>query len=257
MGAFTSRITDTPAPSTPRAFSCSVVVPVYNEVHLIRASIARMLTDFRRLRAPFEILICENGSTDGTSVVAQQLHREHPEVRVEHMTTPNYGLALKHAIGMCRYEVILLLNIDFWSIDFVQAALARLGRYDLVIGSKTMRGARDERPLIRRVITRSFNWFLRQTFGFCGTDTHGLKAFRRQPFSAIVSRCVTDRSLFDTELVLRAEREGLRMTEVPVHVRELRQLSYGALIKRAPETLWNLLCLWIALRRRDSEPLPS
>jgi len=235
------------APSQQRP-SFSIIVPVHNEAEILQGAITRILNAFNGFGARFEIVICENGSTDETATIAQRLQRHCSEVRVEHLPAANYGLALRRAIAVCQHDVILLFNVDFWSLDFVHTALERLNNYDMVIGSKVMPGSRDERPVVRRLITRSFNQFLRLCFGFRGTDTHGMKAFRRQSLSTVIALCVTDHFIFDTELVLRAQRAGVRMTEIPVHVRELRQPSYLSLIRRSPQVIWNLAKLWGALR---------
>lgn len=227
----------------------SVIVPVCNEARIFRHSATQLLETLRRLGTEFDLVVCENGSTDETPGIAEELQRANPEVRVERLPTPNYGLALRHAISTCLHDVVVLVNIDFWSGDFLREALDRLEHCDMVIGSKVMRGARDERPLLRRVITQVFNWALRLSFGFKGSDTHGLKAFRRQPMSEIIAQCITDKSIFDTELVLRAERAGLRIMEIPVAVRELRQPGYWSLLRRSPEVTENLLRLWWVFRR--------
>ena len=89
------------------------------------------------------------------------------------------------------------------------------------------------------------------------SDTHGVKALRRSSLLAIAEECVTDRSLFDTELVLRAHRAGLRVVEIPVEVHELRQPGYASVFGRTPEAVWNLLRLvWEFWRWRNfsSEP---
>lgn len=242
-----------PATTPPKVgAACSLLVPVYNEATIVEDSIARMLAAFTRAGVEYEIVVCENGSTDATLQIVQTLQRHHPEVRLEHLPTPNYGLALKHGIRVCRYEAVVLVNADFWDMAFVREALARLEDYDLIIGSKVMRGSRDLRPILRRMITRSFNGFLRMGFGFAGTDTHGMKAFRRCALADIVEQCVTDHFIFDTELVLRAQGAGLRVLEVPVKIRELRQPSYRSLLKRFPRVLWNLLKLWQALHRGEA-----
>lgn len=235
------------AAQTARAFS--VVMPVYNEARVLRQSLTRLLEALRGFDRDFDVVVCENGSTDETAQIVEALRQDHPELRVERLPQANYGLALRHAISCCRHELVLLVNADFWDIGFMQEALVRMSRDDLVIGSKTMSGACDERPLMRQVITRAFNQILRWVFRFRGTDTHGLKAFRKEPLMPLIAACVTDRSIFDTELVLRAERAGLRVTELPVSVRELRQPSYWSLIQRGPEAVRNLLRLWRALRR--------
>ena len=102
-------------------------------------------------------------------------------------------------------------------------------------------------PLYRRLGTRVINGALRVTLGFKGTDTHGLKAFRRRTVRPIALACLVDRDLFASELVVRAERAGLGMREIPVRVLEKRPPTVG-LVKRVPHVLKSLTELIIAIR---------
>jgi hypothetical protein len=115
-----------------------------------------------------------------------------------------------------------------------------------VIGSKAMRGAHDRRPLARRAATRIYNRMLRVTLGFSGTDTHGLKAFRRAALAPVVARCIVGHDVFASELVIRAEREGLRVREIPVGLEEKRPPSVH-LLRRVPRVLHQLLRLMAAI----------
>jgi glycosyltransferase involved in cell wall biosynthesis len=227
----------------------TILIPVHNEAAIAEPSLARLVAECAALQRPVELLLCENGSTDGTAGLLDAFARAHPCVRVEHLPDADYGRALKHGIAEARAGIVIIFNMDFWSIPFAVRALELLADYDVVIGSKTMHGARDQRPIVRRLITRGFNGLLRLLFGFDGTDTHGLKAVHRDRIAPIAAACVTDRSIFDTELVLRAQHRQLRITEIPVDVRELRQPSYASVAARAPEAVWNVLKLLVALGR--------
>jgi glycosyltransferase involved in cell wall biosynthesis len=229
----------------------SVVVPVHNEGPLLADAIARMVTELRRIERPFEIVVCENGSTDDTAAILRDVADLYPEVVIEQLAVGDYGLALKHSIGAARRDAVVIYNIDFWSAPFARTALEQLQTCDLVLGSKVMGGAADARPLIRRLITRLFNMFLRHAFGFRGTDTHGMKALRRRPVLPLVGACVTNGWVFDTELVLRIERAGLRIREVPVDTREIRQPPLSAIVRRFPPVLLALVKLARALHRVD------
>jgi glycosyltransferase involved in cell wall biosynthesis len=229
----------------------SVVVPVYNEARLVDDAITRMMHALEALGNDFEMLVCENGSTDNTAALVERLKREDPRIRLERLPEPDYGGAMRHGIFACRHDRVVIFNIDFWSAEFTRRALVLLADYDLVVGSKVMAGSNDRRPRFRRFMTHSFNRLLHWTFGFAGTDTHGLKAFRRAALARVLDECVTSRSIFDTEVVLRAERAGLRITEIPVELTEIRQPSYWAVVKRMPEVTWNLLKLVVALRPRS------
>ena len=88
---------------------------------------------------------------------------------------------------------------------------------------------------------------LRVSLGFKGTDTHGLKAFRRTALVDVARSCLVDKDLFASEFVIRAERGGVRVYEIPVRVLEKRPPSVG-LAKRVPNVLKSLAKLFIAIR---------
>ncbi len=95
---------------------------------------------------------------------------------------PNYGKALRRGILEARGTWVICEEIDLCDVDFHRRALEHLrhGDADMVVGSKAMQGADDQRPLMRRAATRVLNGLLRLAVDFHGTDTHGLKAFHRE-----------------------------------------------------------------------------
>ena len=231
----------------------SVVIPIHNEARILKDSVSQILRELDTVNRSFEVILYENGSRDETLALARDLEHADARVRVLTDTIADYGAALKRGIGAARCDVVVIFNIDYWSSSFVERALAELGSYDLVIGSKAMVGSIDERPWLRRAITLCFNLFLQRCFGFRGSDTHGLKAFRRHAILPVLDRCVTDGWIFDTELVLLAERLGLRIVEVPVRLDEIRAPGYQSLVARVPRTIRALIRLQANLRqqRRD------
>jgi glycosyltransferase involved in cell wall biosynthesis len=224
----------------------TIVLPVHNEAAVVETALTHMLTALAPLGADVEILVVENGSRDGTLDIVRRLAAADARVRVETLSTPDYGEALQHGIQAAHYDKVVIFNVDYWSAEFVQTALAGLDRADMVLGSKVM-GA-DSRPVLRRIITRSFNLFLRVTFGFGGTDTHGMKAFRRKAAGHLAADCVSKGWTFDTELVLRAERAGLTIIETAVDTMEIRPPSYGSIVSRVPDVLRNLSVMRGALK---------
>jgi hypothetical protein len=88
---------------------------------------------------------------------------------------------------------------------------------------------------------------LRVSLGFKGTDTHGLKAFRKEPLLPIVRACIVDRDMFASELVIRAERSGLQLVEIPLNLEEKREPSIR-LARRVPRVLRNMGELVYAIR---------
>ncbi len=229
--------------------SISIVIPVYNEEAILRAAVLELVDRMSTLPWSYEIVIAENGSSDRTAEIAAELARRFEGVRWRHSEEPNYGKALRDAILHARGEIVICDEIDLCDTDFYQRALALLRdpSLDFVVGSKAMEGAMDRRPYIRRLGTVVINGMLKVAVGFQGTDTHGLKAFRREPVQPIASACQIDRDLFASELVIRAERAGLVVREIPVRVLEKRPPTIG-LARRVPNVLKNLTKLFIAIR---------
>ncbi|RMH44460.1 MAG: glycosyltransferase [Deltaproteobacteria bacterium] len=228
----------------------SIVIPVYNEEALLRSALDELRSDLAaRFDWTYEILVAENGSTDATVAIAEEIAAADPRVRVLSVGEPNYGLALRRGILAARGEYVLCDEIDLCDTDFYARALPILeaGEADLVVGSKSMPGAQDERPVLRRVATRVINGMLRVAVGFEGTDTHGLKAMRRAALAPVAEACVVDKDLFASELVVRAWRGGVRVVEIPVRVAEKRRPAIN-LARRVPNVLKNLARLTYVIR---------
>ncbi len=222
---------------------------MYNEEAILRAAVVDLIDRLERLPWSYELVLAENGSTDGTLEVAGELQSRFPQLLCRHTGEPNYGKALRNGILHAKGEIVICDEVDLCDTDFYERAISVLQdpSVDFVVGSKVMAGAKDERPLRRRLGTKVMNGALRFALGFQGTDTHGLKAFRRRPVQPIARACLVDRDLFASELVVRAERAGLGMREIPVRVLEKRPPTVG-LVKRIPHVLKSLTQLVIAMR---------
>ncbi|HEY8073500.1 MAG TPA: glycosyltransferase family 2 protein, partial [Labilithrix sp.] len=142
-------------------------------------------------------------------------------------------------------------EIDLCDADFHHRAVDILesGEADLVIGSKLLAGAEDDRPMLRHVASIAYSTMLKMLLGFRGTDTHGLKAFRRLAVLDVVRACLVDKDVFASELVIRADRGGVRTKEIPVRVIEKRPPSIN-LFKRVPNVLKSVAKLTYAIRIR-------
>ena len=227
----------------------SIVIPIYNEEAILHAAVLDLLDLLQEFDWPYEIILAENGSSDATVEIAKQLAERFPQVRTFSYGQPNYGAALKKGILEARGEFVICEEIDLCDLDFHRRALEHLrhGDCDMVVGSKAMKGASDERPIFRRVATRVINGMLRVALDFRGTDTHGLKAFRRTTLLPVVEACVIDRDLFASELVIRAGREDLHVLEIPINLHEKRPPAIN-LFKRVPRVMSGLAKLTYVIR---------
>ncbi|HEX9578864.1 MAG TPA: glycosyltransferase family 2 protein, partial [Myxococcales bacterium] len=141
-------------------------------------------------------------------------------------------------------------EIDLCDVGFYQRALPLLEEgADLVVGSKAMKGADDRRPWMRRTATRVITLLLRLATGFRGTDTHGLKAFKRERLVEVARACVVERDLFASEFVIRAQRMGRLVREIPIRLHEKRPPSTH-LFRRVPRVLKGLIKLGWTIRIR-------
>ncbi|MFQ5693114.1 MAG: glycosyltransferase family 2 protein, partial [Nitrospinota bacterium] len=179
----------------------SFLIPIHMEEAILRASVEEILRAVPDEAKPHELLLVENGSRDRTREIARALAEGVPEVRLAVLDVADYGLALRAGIRQAGGERVGRFKLEFWDLDFGRAAFERLDGHDIVLASKTLQGAKDERPFLRRLITRCFNGLLRRAFGVDTTDTHGLKAFHRAPVLALLPDCRSSRWMFDTELV--------------------------------------------------------
>lgn len=227
----------------------SIVIPIYNEEGILHSAVIDLIDRLKDFDWPYELLLAENGSKDRTVEIAEQLAERFPQVQVHSLGEPNYGKAMREGIFRARGEFVLCDEIDLCDTDFYRRALEILeaNRADLVIGSKAMAGANDERPIMRHAATLVLNGMLRVALGFKGTDTHGLKAFRRAPLTEVARQCLVDKDLFASELVIRAERAGIRIQEIPIRVLEKRPPSVN-LFKRVPNVMKNMAKLFVAIR---------
>jgi len=228
----------------------SIVMPAHDEAPFI-ASAVRDVAEGMRSRGPFEILVVENGSSDATAEVAKALAEEVPELRVLSLGAADYGKALRMGFLAAGGELAAFFDVDYYDLDFLDRAMTLMegaGNPAVVVGSKRGEGALDTRPWPRRMVTLVFSTILKVGFGLSVSDTHGMKVLRREPLIPLAERCRFGTDLFDTELILRAERAGLKSGEVPVIVQELRP-SRSSIAKRIPRTVANLVRLRIYLWR--------
>lgn len=232
--------------------SVSIVIPVYNEEGILREAVEELSRQLDDSGWDWEIVLAENGSRDHTLPLGEHLAAENPRVTVFHCDQPNYGAALSAGILRARGEFVICEEIDLCDHDFHRRAIEHLvhGDADMVVGSKTMKGSHDQRPLFRRLATRVINGMLRVALDFRGTDTHGLKAFRRDALVPVVHQCVVGKDLFASEFVIRAGRSGLMVLEIPVRIAEKRRPAIN-LTKRVPRVLGDLARLTWQIRFKE------
>ncbi|MEA2828849.1 MAG: hypothetical protein QOG43_3288 [Actinomycetota bacterium] len=198
-----------------------IVVPVFNEELALEASVRR-LHGYLRERFPLSwvVTIADNASRDRTWDIASDLAAELGGVRAFRLDQQGRGRALRAVWSATTSEVVAYMDVDLSTdLDALLPLVAPLlsGHSDVAIGTRLANGSRVVRGPRREVISRSYNFLLRATLGNGFTDAQcGFKAVRADVARALLPLVEDDGWFFDTELLVLAERNGLRIHEVPV-----------------------------------------
>ncbi len=212
---------------------CKVVIalPVHNEARRLPPSLAKLQCFLQEHRGyDYEVVIVDNGSTDGTRAMAEEMAEAALEseaesggtltLRVMHLDEAGRGRALKAVWLASEAEVLSYMDVDL-STDLAHlpeliVAVAE-GRADIAIGSRLLPGSQTTRGWKRKLLSRGYNWLLHRALGLRVADAQcGFKALSRRAAQALLPQVVDAGFFFDTELLVLAQRQGWRIAEVPV-----------------------------------------
>ncbi|NEA97842.1 dolichyl-phosphate beta-glucosyltransferase [Streptomyces sp. SID13726] len=204
-----------------RRRSVEIVVPVYNEAHVLAGSVGRLHAYFEEsFPFPFRITVADNASTDATWHEATELTLRLPHVHAVHLPAKGRGRALKEVWSASTADVVAYMDVDLSTglegfLPLVAPLLS--GHSDLAIGSRLHRQADVVRGPKREFVSRSYNRLLKLGLAARFSDAQcGFKAVRTEVFRALAPHIEDTAWFFDTELLVLAQRNGLRIHEVPV-----------------------------------------
>jgi len=222
--------------------SFSIVIPIYNEEEILIESVNSIISMCERTKLTYELLLIENGSTDKTLEIAQSLSNMNNSIKVHSLNQANYGNALKNGFSLAIYDLVVAFDIDYYSETFLITSLQLESEFSAITASKRLQTSEDARRLIRRVATNFFVYLLKVLFNTNLSDTHGMKAIKKTEINKFIEQVVSTQDIFDTELLLRIERNGGKVKEVPAKINEIRP-SVSLIYKRIPRTLKSLIKL--------------
>ncbi len=210
-----------PVPRPQPAVDVEIVIPTYNEERALAASVYRL---HRFLSTSFplswRIVIADNASTDCTPAIARALAHELSDVELLRLERKGRGRALRAAWGAARARVVCYMDVDLSTdlkalLPLVAPLLS--GHSDVAIGTRLARGSRVTRGLKREIISRAYNRLLHAVLRARFSDAQcGFKAVRAEALGELLPAVRDDAWFFDTELLVLAQRRGLRIHEVPV-----------------------------------------
>jgi len=218
--------------------SIDIVIPVYNEEHVLAESISTLRKFLAEgFEHEYRIVVADNASTDGTLALAQKLAQKHPDVASLHIPQKGRGRALRSAWLTSPADILSYMDVDL-STDLsafppLIEAIAAEG-YDIAIGSRLARQADTKRSFKREAISRSYNVMIKGLFFTRFSDAQcGFKAVSRRAVQDLVPLIENNEWFFDTEMLIIAEKAGYRIKEIPV-----RWLEDPDMRVNLPTTVW-------------------
>jgi glycosyltransferase involved in cell wall biosynthesis len=223
--------------------SLSIVLPCFDEAERLPGTLAAYLAHFPPTRAEVELIVVDDGSSDGTSAIADQLAAADPRVRV--VRTPHNhgkGYAVRVGIQAAQGELVVFTDADgSYGPEQLERVVATLARAPVAVGARLGSQAGTGSPLLRRLASPVFNRVMRLLLGLPYHDTQcGLKGFRRDAAEALFQRARVDGFAFDAEALLVARRLGIEVVEVPVTAED-RQ---GSKVRLGGDALRMLADVW-------------
>ena len=224
-------------PSPPSGhIELSLIIPMYNEIDYAKKCVRAGEKGLSALSDSYEIILAEDGSTDGTHELVQEISKTNPRV---HYTSSEdrlgKGQAITNAMKLSRGEIVAIVDAD-GVCD--QSSLKKLvkkarGINGIVVGSRVLGGVADYRPLSRRMASKAYNRIVRFLFGD-GIQDHqfGFKALTRDAVKALAPLLRESGFAWDTEVIALARRYGFDVAEVPIGSMEKRNgTSSGSKVK--------------------------
>ena len=197
-----------------------VTVPAYNESKNLRKCIQVLLNEVPHLGEDFRIVIAEDGSTDGTDLIAQELERKHPQVI--HIHSPQKlgkGLALMQAFSKVDGDIYAFMDCDLaTNIKFFPQLINSIREgNDLALGSRYMDGTKVHRLVSRDIASRFYNNMVRILFRDHILDHQiGFKAFSNRLIKDLLDKCISTGWFWDTEILIRSINNNYKLVEFPV-----------------------------------------
>ncbi len=245
-------ISSSPAPKASQPF-LSVVMPCLNEASVVERSLRETTKVLRGSQPdPFEILLVDDGSTDGTWDVAKEVAASIPEVHLARIpVNGGKGNAQRKAFEMTRGEIVCFLDGDLdihprHIPPFVE--ILKNDHTQVVIGSKRHPESTIEYPFRRRFLSSGYEVFVRTLFGLRVKDTQtGIKVFRRNVLEEVLPRGLVKRYAFDAELLILAKRMGFKIVEAPISTSSWDERGSGVVPREIVRMLKDTLGIFYRL----------
>jgi glycosyltransferase involved in cell wall biosynthesis len=198
----------------------SAIIPVYNDREALLTAIPRSLEALSSIGEPFELLVAEDGSRDGSPDLVREVARDDSRVRLLHSDSRlGRGKALTRAFQAAEGSIVCYYDVDLATdMSHLATLVAAIGKgYDISTGSRLLPESRIERTGGRELASRGYNFLVRSVLSSRIYDHQcGFKAFNRDRLLTLLPAVRDNHWFWDTEVLVRAQRAGFRICEIPV-----------------------------------------
>jgi glycosyltransferase AglD len=207
--------------ATGKTVQVSVVLPAYNEVDCLAPALEMSTQGLKQFVQSFEVIIAEDGSTDGTAERAEELAQENPcVIHIHRNQRLGRGTALNNAFKQSNGQVLVYMDLDLATdIRFLKPLIEAitLEGYDFSTGSRMLPESKAERTFRRSFSSKTYNFLVRHMLGSKLRDHQcGFKAFKREAVLGLLDEVEAKHWFWDTEILVRAQRHGFKVKEIAV-----------------------------------------
>ena len=233
----------------------SVIFPAYNEADVLEDTIQKVILNLDTFADSYEIIIAEDGSTDGTNKLASMLAEK--DTRIKHIHRQKRlgrGTALKNSFKKSSGEIIVYMDLDLATdLSHLRELIEAINieGFDLATGSRLLSKSKVNRSWTRNLASSSYNLIVRKLLGSRIKDHQcGFKSFRREPLLILVDEVEATHWFWDTEILVRANRRGYKIKEIPVLWNSGKETKVR-LLKDSLNMFWQALSLWWRLKKNN------
>jgi glycosyltransferase involved in cell wall biosynthesis len=231
----------------------SVVLPAYNEANSLDNAVPKIMKALEEITPAYEIIVAEDGSTDGTDKVAASLSKRYPRVKHLHRDERlGRGTALNNAFKKASGGILVYMDVDLaTNVEQLKSLVSVINDegYNFATGSRMLPESKVERSGTRNLISKVYNFLVRAMLGSEVRDHQcGFKAFRRKSLMQLLDEVAASHWFWDTEILVRASRKGYKIREIPVEWTGKRETKVN-LIKDSFNMFLQTTKLWWQLKR--------
>ncbi len=239
----------------------SVVFPAHNEAGTLENAVEKTTEALKSFQLSYEIIIAEDGSTDGTDRIAAIISEKYPHVKHLHGEKRlGRGAALNNAFKKSSGKILVYMDVDLaTNIRQLKALIGSVKDegYEFATGSRLLRESKVERSGTRDIASKFYNFMVRLMLGSKIKDHQcGFKAFRREALMQVLDEVGARHWFWDTELLVRASLRGFRIKEIPVEWKSGRETKVK-LVKDSFDMGWQIFSLWWHLKLQSPKNLSS